>query len=200
LAQKLCERLPRGPFENPGHAFLVGRALYETGQIDDALPLLEQAISLQADNPEAHYYLGLIFDEREDSERAIEAFLEARRLDLEVPHHGFSLSRDAFRDTARQTISELPSEIQERVAAAELYFLDVPGAEVVIDGVDPRAVLLVETTAATDPSSDAPRERLYFYQRNIERVVGSLEAVREELEAALVRELGAPESTEDETP
>src|SRR5512146_2348111 len=35
-AKALCARFPKGPFENPNHAFLVGRAFYEVGNVEEA--------------------------------------------------------------------------------------------------------------------------------------------------------------------
>src|SRR5688572_5616045 len=38
-ASALCKRFPSGPFDNPSHTFLVGRALYEIGDVERAGPL-----------------------------------------------------------------------------------------------------------------------------------------------------------------
>jgi tetratricopeptide (TPR) repeat protein len=84
-AKALCGRFPAGPFENPNHTFLVGRALYETGDVERAAPLIEEAVKRSGKNPEATYYLGLVRDERGDARGATEAFLNARELDLELP-------------------------------------------------------------------------------------------------------------------
>jgi len=36
--------VPDGPYENPSYTFLIGRAYYETGQIDLAQPFIEEAV------------------------------------------------------------------------------------------------------------------------------------------------------------
>ena len=36
-------KLPEGPYDNPNHTFLVGRAFYEIGQAEKAAGLIEQA-------------------------------------------------------------------------------------------------------------------------------------------------------------
>jgi hypothetical protein len=65
----------------------------------------------------------------------------------------------------------------------------MPGVEFVIDGVDPRALILMDDIS---PSSlQAPSARLFVYQRNLERLAGALESVESELRAALERELVA---------
>src|SRR5678816_2869896 len=43
-ATEHCRRFPEGPFENPNHTFLVGRALYEIGDLDRAFPLIDDAV------------------------------------------------------------------------------------------------------------------------------------------------------------
>ena len=81
-AKALCTRFPKGPFENPNHAFLVGRALYEVGNVEEAAPLIEDAAKTNPHNAEAFYYLGLVRDDRGDTPGATEAFLRSRDLDL----------------------------------------------------------------------------------------------------------------------
>src|SRR6185295_18949450 len=49
-ARALCARFPKGPFENPNHAFLVGRALYEAGNVEEAAPLIEDAAKTNPHN------------------------------------------------------------------------------------------------------------------------------------------------------
>src|ERR1700760_673973 len=40
---KVVAKIPAGPYDNPNHTFLVGRAAYEIGQIEEAATLIEQA-------------------------------------------------------------------------------------------------------------------------------------------------------------
>ena len=72
----------------------------------------------------------------------------------------------------------------------ELYAADVPGVEVVVDGVDPRALLLLDgvNAGATVATMTA---RVFVYQRNVERLAGSIEHVAAEIRAALEREITA---------
>jgi tetratricopeptide (TPR) repeat protein len=187
-AKSLCARFPEGPFENPNHTFLVGRALYETGALDRAAPLIEEAAKKSPKNSEATYYLGLVRDERGDVKGATEAFLSARELDLELPAPVWTLTRETFEDTARTAVAALPDELKRFIRENEVYAADVPGVEVVVDGVDPRALLLLDGVNATEAST-YPTARLFVYQRNVERLAGSVELVQSEILAALEREL-----------
>jgi hypothetical protein len=79
----------------------------------------------------------------------------------------------------------------------EVYVAETPGAEVVVDGVDPRAFLLLDAQQTEFSQNDIAtpiepvRARLFVYQRNIERVAGQVDLIERELRTALERELRA---------
>jgi tetratricopeptide (TPR) repeat protein len=187
-ARRLCERFPSGPFENANHTFLVGRALYEVGDLERAAPLIEETVRENPGNPEAHYYLGLARDERGDVRGATQAFLRARELDLELPAPTWTLTRETFELTAKRALAEVDEKLRPFVREDELYVSDLPGVEVVVDGVDPRALVLLDGVSA---GNGAPTARVFVYQRNVERLAGNLELVQAEIKAALDRELNA---------
>ncbi len=189
-ARELCSRFPEGPFENPNHTFLVGRALYEVGEVERAAPLVEQAVKDSPKNPEAFYYLGLVRDERGDTPGATHAFLRSRELDLELPNPSWSLTSETFEHSARQAVAALDPKLRAFVDESHVYVSDVPGVEVVVDGVDPRALLLLDAVAGPD-GLPADQARLFVYQRNLERLAGALEHIESELTAALDREITA---------
>ena len=83
-AHQVCEQLPQPPYENPVHSFLVGRAFFETGRLKEAETLLQDAVTRDPENPEPHYYLGLIRNERGDALGCTRAFLMSRELDLHL--------------------------------------------------------------------------------------------------------------------
>jgi tetratricopeptide (TPR) repeat protein len=187
-ARALCERFPQGPFDNPNHTFLVGRALYEVGEVNRAAPLVEGVLKAQPKNSEAWYYLGLIRDERGDTNGATEAFLRSRELDLELAPPPWTLTRDTFEATARKAVTELDPRLRAYLREEELYVAEVPGVEVVVDGVDPRALLLLDGFGG--PSGAKPQTaRIFVYQRNVERLAGTAELVTQEIRSALEREI-----------
>ncbi|HYO97944.1 MAG TPA: tetratricopeptide repeat protein, partial [Polyangiaceae bacterium] len=106
-ASVVCAQFPSGPFENPNHVFLVGRAYYEIGDIDHAEPLIEDSVKQNPKNPEAFYYLGLVRDERGDAPGATNAFLRSRELDLDIAPPPWTLSRETFEVTARSAFAGL---------------------------------------------------------------------------------------------
>jgi tetratricopeptide (TPR) repeat protein len=187
-ARVLCSRFPKGPFENPNHSFLVGRALYEVGSIEEAAPLIEDAAKSNPRNTEAYYYLGLVRDDRGDTPGATEAFLRSRELDIELPAPAWALSRETFEANVRQVIESLDEALRKHVRQNEIYVSDVPGVEVVVDGVDPRALLMLDGVGPIGPDGLAAA-RVFVYQRNVERVAGAIDLVETEIKVALEREI-----------
>lgn len=186
-AKALCKLFPKGPFENPNHAFLVGRALYEVGSRDEAEPLIEDAVKSNPNNAEAHYYQGLILDDRGDTAGATRAFLRSREIDLELPPPAWAVAREIFEESVRKTVDGLDLRLKQHLRLDEVYVSDVPGVEVVVDGVDPRALLMLDAVGAGPDG--IPTARIFVYQRNVERVAGTVDLVETEVKAALEREI-----------
>lgn len=216
-ATALCQRLPRTGFENPAHAFLITRAMYEVGDVEGATALIEEAVRLNPTSPEAHYYQGLLHDEQGKTDLALVSFLKSRELDLATPPAPWSMSPEALMDAVTTVLSALPDELKSVLHQQQVFISDVPGVEVVVDGVDPRALLLLEPISSPEGRSSAPpamslegspldasagdassgpterrtseKARLFIYQRNLERVSGTAEGITEELKALLEREI-----------
>ena len=198
-AKRCMARLPEQPFENSSYVFLIGRAFYELGESEKALPYIEEAVRCDANHADAYYYLGLLRDDAGDVRGAIEAFLRARALDLTKPPAAWAPSPEAFAQLVRRVIGSLDALLARWVRDADVFIVDVPGAELVVDGVDPRAMMIVDARAPDEPDSlvgldaAAPRlqARLFIYQRNVERGAGSIGALEAELLSALEREITA---------
>ncbi|MFO0637589.1 MAG: tetratricopeptide repeat protein [Polyangiaceae bacterium] len=186
-AKRSVARIPEGPWENPSYTFLVGRALYEVGEIEKSRPFIEEAARLDPAHVDAHYYVGLLRDEAGDARGAVEAFLRSRSIDASKAPPVWAPSPEGFSVVVRKVIAGLDVILSRYVREAEVYVVDLPGAELVVDGVDPRALVILDTP----PTDDGERRfvRLFVYQRNVERAAGSLSALEEELATALEREV-----------
>ncbi len=191
-----CNKIPKGPYENPHHAFLVGRAKFETGQLDEAEELLQDAMKRDPDNPEAPYYLAMILDERGDTARATQAFLKSLELDAALPPLPWSLSREAFFDTVQQAFLGVNPRLRAMIDSKELYVAEAPGVEVVVDGADPRTPILLDETA----DGRGQLLRVFIYQRNVERLAGAVERLSETIVATLESEIASAVFGEHEPP
>jgi Flp pilus assembly protein TadD len=196
-AKKCMARLPDPPFESGSYVFLIGRAYYELGETEKAAPFIEEAVRTDPSHADAYYYLGLLRDDAGDTRGAIEAFLRSRALDMTKPPPPWAPSPEAFAQLVKRVIQSLDALLGRWVRDADVYIVDVPGAELVVDGVDPRAMVILDARppeeAAASVLSDpaAMQARLFIYQRNVERGAGSALALESELSAGLEREITA---------
>jgi tetratricopeptide (TPR) repeat protein len=191
-AARVAATLPRGPFESAHLAFLVGRAHFEVGDLEQAQPLLESAIEREAAHGDALYTLGLLHEARGEDRAMVRAFLRARDADVSSPPLPWAPPRAAFEEQVRAAIARLPAPLNAAVSDAELIVSDLPGAEVVADGVDPRVCVLLDT-AERSPARRGKGKiaRMFFYQRNAERTVEDPSTLPDEIYLALEDELCA---------
>ena len=197
-AKKCMARLPDPPFDNASYVFLIGRAYYELGETEKAAPFIEEAVRADPTHADAYYYLGLLRDDAGDTRGAVEAFLRSRALDMTKEAPPWAPSPDAFAQLVRRVIQSLDALLARWVRDAEVYIVDVPGAELVVDGVDPRAMVILDARlpddsggAIADGGNGGMQARLFIYQRNVERGAGSVAALETELSAGLEREITA---------
>lgn len=194
-ATKVVAKIPPGPYDNPSHTFLVGRALYETGQTDKAVKLIEEAALKDPRQVEAHYYLGLLRDEAGDLRGATQAFLHARELDIELGLPPWAPSREQYLAMAKKAIAELNPVLRRYVEGADVYISDVPGMELVAEGVDPRALVLLDGIMGEDFAgllkNEGPCARVFVYAINVARLAGSADGIEHEIGLALEREITA---------
>ncbi len=202
-AAQVVEKIPAGPYENPNHAFLVGRALYEIGQVERATTLIEEAALKEPTNAEAQYYLGLVRDERGDMRGATQAFLLAREMDTAMGLPPWAPSREAFLALAQKAVESLNPVLRRYIDGADVFISDVPGVELVAEGVDPRALVILDGLSVGDDmlelelglhpihSNEPPCTRVFIYAINVVRLAGSAEAIEHEITGALEREITA---------
>ena len=76
---QLKEICKQNPSHGPAH-FYRGEALNRLGRVDEALQTMERAIELQPRNWRAYHTLGILFDRKDERERASEMYRQAREL------------------------------------------------------------------------------------------------------------------------
>jgi tetratricopeptide (TPR) repeat protein len=195
-ARRVVSTFPEGPFETARLDFLVGRALFECGEHPKAQRMLAHAIELEPSYGDAYYTLGLVHEALGDSQAMVQAFLRAREADLALPTVTWAPSRVAFEELVRSAMARLPKPLLAALERAELYISELPGAEVVVDGVDPRTSVLFDTSdrSPTSRERDDGRDkarvaRIFFYQRNTERAVEDALGLSDEIYLVLEEEL-----------
>jgi tetratricopeptide (TPR) repeat protein len=194
-ATQVAAKLPDGPFENPQLDFMVGRAKFEVGDLDGAEKHLESAVKRDQQSGDAFYYQGLVREARGDLRGSTLAFLQAREADLNAPRPSWSLSASNFERRVQSAVRKLPAALAETIDGALVVVSDIPGPEVVAEGVDPHIGVLVDDVqdAAGQPVQGEGRAeraaRVFVYQRNIERWAENATDIEDEILRTLEHEL-----------
>jgi len=188
-AAELLLGLPEGPFENPQLDFLIGRAHFELDQLEPASVLIERAAERPDATPDVLYYLGLLRERQGRPADASLAFLKTRHLDGQLPRPPWSPSPARFEKVVQAALQDLPSELAQRLEGNLIMVTDLPGLEVVAEGVDPRTPLLLDEMQPSEGTSD--QRRLFVYQRNLERLIRHPLELQQDVFEVLRRELEA---------
>jgi Tfp pilus assembly protein PilF len=200
-ARKLLSRVPPGPYEHAAQTFLVARAHYELGQLAAAAELLEAALVQDPDHADAWYYAGLVREEQGDRRAAIDALLRSREFDVAGGMPPWAPAPDALKLLTEQAIHGLAPELAAQVDGAAVYVASLPGAEVVVDGVDPRASALIEAVPLGEEgaSPEGRDVRVFVYALNVLKAAGGPHAIEGQIRTALEIEIravfGLPAST-----
>lgn len=196
-AGQVLAALPEGPFENPAISFSIGRARFEIGDALGSEAWLRRAIEKEPRHAEALYYLGLVLLERGDTRGASIAFLQSRDSELRSGMHAPLMNADAFERRVQAAIAKVQGAAKSVIEGALVIVADLPGAEVVAEGVDPRLPVLLDDLS---PEGEPPRAgRVFVYQRNVERLATEMSQMEEEIARALADEIthAFPNSTND---
>jgi len=86
-------------------------------RIDEAMRLLNEAIALRSDYADAHYQLGKIYNERGETEKAIERLEAAANSDSKKDYIHYQLSI-AYRKASRQTDSDRELKLYQELKSA----------------------------------------------------------------------------------
>ncbi|MGB5813309.1 MAG: tetratricopeptide repeat protein [Polyangiales bacterium] len=186
-AAELLLGLPEGPFDNPQLDFLIGRAHFELEQLEPATLLIERAAERSDATPDVLYYLGLLRERQSRPNEASLAFLKTRHLDAQLPRPPWSPSPTRFEKVVQAALHELPPELTEKLEGNLIMVTDLPGLEVVAEGVDPRTPLLLDEMQAGKSTGD--QRRLFVYQRNLERLIRHPLELQQDVLEVLQREL-----------
>jgi len=194
-AKAALDRLPEGPFENEQLDFLVGRALYETGDLDGAEKHLTRATEREDAPGDAFYYSALVREGRGDLRGATLAFLRARDVDLRAPRPAWALPATSFEQRVLAALHKVSGAHSQLIDGALVVVSDLPGPEVVAEGVDPHVGVLLDDLQDTagqpvaQGSTPARVGRVFVYQRNIERFTNSVGELEDEILQAVTHEL-----------
>jgi Flp pilus assembly protein TadD len=195
-AARVAAALPEGPFEAPHLDFMIGRAKFEVGDLEGAEKHLEAAVQRDPKSPDCFYYQGLLREARGDVRSATVSFLMAREAEAALPSPPWAVPAPQFERRVKEALRKMRPELLAVIEDALVVVADLPGAEVVAEGVDPHVGVLIDDLKdedgkpLTNPDQPAHRAgRVFVYQRNIERSAHAALDLDDEIVRTLEAEL-----------
>jgi predicted Zn-dependent protease with MMP-like domain len=153
--------------------------------------------SLVDEDPElgdAWHGLGLAAEIQGDEEEKRRAWLRALALDDKRPLEDPLLSEAEMASVAEAALAELPDRARSLIENVPIVIADLPAAEDVGHGMDPRLLGLFEGTSYREASSLAGSPqlaRILLFRKNLEGLAGGdVEQLREEIRTTLLHETG----------
>jgi predicted Zn-dependent protease with MMP-like domain len=187
-------QLPSGPFTEAGFHVRAGECFRVAGRLKEAESHFRSALTLDPRSADALHGIGLIHQERGDTTRMIEAWLEVRQLDLELPPFPWSIPADDFANAAEAALADIPEQTRRHFENLPILATDYPAAELIEDGVDPRSLGIITGAPHSGDhglrGSGAEIACIQLYQRNIERIAQNREEVLEEIRITVLHETG----------
>jgi predicted Zn-dependent protease with MMP-like domain len=193
-AHAALAELPDTDLPDAHYELRAGRIALDLGDLDLAERHLERARKRAPDLTDALHCLALCAEERGDLQKMSKLFLKVRQADLREPPPPWGIARDRFESLAEESLEELPSKMRKLLENVPIICADYPAIELVAEGNDPRMMgffsgVPYPEKSALDPASPH-LDRVFLYQRNIERYARTTEEVDEEIRKTLLHEAG----------
>jgi predicted Zn-dependent protease with MMP-like domain len=184
-AQKIA-----GP-DDPDVRFCRALLAEETGDAKTAVSELTLALEADPDFADAHYELGVLYEQMDNRASTVHHFLRTRELDARLDKE-LKLDKKAAIDrierVARETIDALPPEFAERLRDVPILLEPRPSRPLVEAGFDPRAFGLFEGQEHGRDDVPAPT-RIVLYTSNLLANFADDE-LEEEVENTVMHEVG----------
>lgn len=165
---------------------------FHVGDEQRAGELYTEALELDDELADAHYGLGLVLDTIGDRDGMVAQWKRVRELDAAAPHAEVHVSGDELQRIAEEALAELPPQVIELLRNVPILIEDLPSAELVAEGADPRmlglfdghSMLEQDTTGGQPPALTT----IHIYQRNIERGADDEHDLAEEIRITVLHE------------
>ena len=142
--------------------------------------------ALQAD---ALHLLGRVHEARGDRDKMIQVWQEVRELDAKAPDGAVTISEDELEKLALAALAELPAQVREKLERVPILIDDLPNADLVADGLDPRLLGVFQGTPMPDDGALAPTvTNIMLFKKNLERASRDLDHLAEEVRITVLHE------------
>jgi predicted Zn-dependent protease with MMP-like domain len=190
----LSELPPAGEVELPAEQALdLAHLFLEAELVEEAERRFRLLVDKNAGDAEAWYGLGLCAEERGDEAGKRVAWRRVLELDGKSPLDSPHMSEAEMAEVAEQALQELPQAARRLIANVPILVVDLPAADEVELGLDPRLLGLFEGAAYAEASSvgGSPQvTRILLFRTNLERLALDREDLREQIRITLLHETG----------
>lgn len=145
------------------------------------------------EDAEAWYGLGLCAEAKGDEAGKRMAWRRVLELDRKAPLDSPHMSETEMTEVAELALQELPKVARKLIANVPILVVDLPAADEVEHGLDPRLLGLFEGAAYAEASSvgGTPQvTQILLFRKNLERLALDGEDLREQIRITLLHETG----------
>jgi len=181
---------------DPALAIELSSLLLEVGDAEGARARLEVALRDDPEATEGWYLLGAAAEALGEDDLRTKAWLETRRLDQEEDAASPAKTREGLDDealekVAEELLGELPPELRAKLGEVPVVVAELPAADDVRTGLDPRTLGLFEGTPLAEREGGAvTATRIVIFRANVARVASDAETATAEIRATLLHEVG----------
>lgn len=205
-ARKTLRGLPADdvPLDDAEVALDFAQLLIEAGDPAAAHARLQTLTAHSPDIPDGWYLLGVAAESLDDEQGKRAAWVKTRALDraaldARAPSAGGAeddrprLTEETLVAVAEETLAEMPGDLRELLGNVPIVVADLPAADDVAAGLDPRLLGLFAGTPHADNAgvlAPANLSEILLFRANIERAAVDDEGWREEVRTTLLHEAG----------
>jgi len=138
---------------------------------------------------DALHLLGRIHEAAGERAAMVEAWQQVRELDAKAPAPSVSISEDELDRLASAALAELPADVRDKLERAPILIDDVPSADLVAEGLDPRMLGVFSGTPMPEGGELAPTvTNIRLFKTNLERASADLDQLAEEVRVTVLHE------------
>lgn len=202
-ARKTLAQLPSAelPLDDPGAALEIVQLLIEADDPAEARTRLDVLTTTEPSLADPWYLRGVLADMEGDEKARTAAWIRTRELDLQEadahalahahgPDHGGHLSEADVVAIAEETLASIPDAIRDRLRDVPVIVAELPAADDVRTGADPRALGLFHGATDAERGMVPALTEIVLFRKNIERVAFDTDSLKDEVRTTLLHEAG----------
>lgn len=210
------------PLDDVGTALDFAQLLMDAGDPAEARVRLKALTEQAPAMADAWYLLGVAAELLEDEDEKRAAWVKTRALDLAASdsaagagdhhhhdhdhdhdhgdhhhhdheHHGAVLTEEVLVAVAEEALAEMPDELRAHMRNVPVVVAELPAAEDVAAGMDPRLLGLFSGTPQSESGgvlAPPSLSQILLFRRNIERMADDEDTLRDEVRTTLLHEAG----------